>query len=153
MPYPKYIALCGKPMSALLALREKTELPFQLVSFALEPSDRAVLHARIAARFDAMLAEDDDNGGLIGEVETLRRRGDLHPGLPSMRCVGYRQAWDYLDGRIGFAALRETGIIATRQLAKRQMTWLRAMPGRVVVDCLDADPAARMLEHLAALEK
>ncbi len=147
------IALCGKPMSELLALREKTVLPFNLVSFALEPSERAVLHARIAARFDAMLAEDDDNGGLIGEVEMLRRRGDLHPGLPSMRCVGYRQAWDYLDGRIDFAALRETGIIATRQLAKRQMTWLRSMPERIVIDCLDADPAARMLAHLATLEK
>ena len=146
-------ALSGKPMSELLALREKTVLPFNLVSFALEPSERAVLHARIAARFDAMLAEDDDNGGLIGEVETLRRRGDLHPGLPSMRCVGYRQAWDYLDGRIDFAALRETGIIATRQLAKRQMTWLRSMPERVVVDCLGADPAGAMLAHLAALNK
>ncbi|MDC8758808.1 tRNA (adenosine(37)-N6)-dimethylallyltransferase MiaA [Janthinobacterium fluminis] len=147
------IALCGKPMSELLALREKPVLPFELLSFALEPSDRAVLHARIAARFDAMLAEDGGNGGLIGEVEQLRRRGDLHPGLPSMRCVGYRQAWDYLDGRIGYAALRETGIIATRQLAKRQMTWLRSMPERIVVDCLDADPAARMLAHLAALKK
>jgi tRNA dimethylallyltransferase len=147
------IALSGKPMSELLALRDKTVLPFNLVSFALEPSERAVLHARIAARFDAMLAEDDDNGGLIGEVEMLRRRGDLHPGLPSMRCVGYRQAWDYLDGRIDFAALRETGIIATRQLAKRQMTWLRSMPERVVVDCLGADPAGAMLAHLAALNK
>ena len=152
------IALSGQPMSELLALREKTVLPFELVSFALEPQDRAVLHARIAARFDAMLAEDDDSdgndsGGLIGEVEMLRRRGDLHPGLPSMRCVGYRQAWDYLDGRIDFAALRETGIIATRQLAKRQLTWLRSMPERIVIDCLGADPAADMLARLAALKK
>lgn len=138
------IALSGQPMSALLALREKTVLPFQLQSFALEPSDRAVLHARIATRFDAMLKDD----ALLDEVETLRRRGDLHPGLPSMRCVGYRQAWDYLDGRIDRAALRETGIIATRQLAKRQLTWLRSMPERIVIDCLGADPAGQMLAQI-----
>ena len=140
------IALSGQPMSALLALREKTVLPFQLQSFALEPSDRAVLHARIATRFDAMLKDD----ALLDEVETLRRRGDLHPGLPSMRCVGYRQAWDYLDGRIDRAALRETGIIATRQLAKRQLTWLRSMPDRIVIDCLSADPAGQMLTQIQA---
>ncbi|MET3132729.1 tRNA dimethylallyltransferase [Oxalobacteraceae bacterium GrIS 1.11] len=143
------IALSGKPMSELLALREKTVLPFNLVSFALEPSERAVLHQRIASRFDAMLDERDGKTGLIGEVEMLRRRGDLHPGLPSMRCVGYRQAWEYLDGHIDFAGLRETGIIATRQLAKRQLTWLRSMPQRIVIDCLDSDPAAHMLERLA----
>ena len=143
------IALSGQPMSALLALREKTVLPFQLQSFALEPSDRAVLHARIATRFDAMLKDD----ALLGEVEQLRRRGDLHPGLPSMRCVGYRQAWDYLDGRIDRAALRETGIIATRQLAKRQLTWLRAMPERIVIDCLGKDPAGQMLAQIQAFLK
>jgi tRNA dimethylallyltransferase len=143
------IALSGQPMSALLARRAKTALPFELLPFALEPSERAVLHARIAARFDAML-EGGPDGNLLDEVEMLRRRGDLHPGLPSMRCVGYRQAWDYLDGRIDRAALRETGIIATRQLAKRQLTWLRSMPERIVIDCLAADPAAAMLAHLAA---
>ncbi|MGK5025922.1 tRNA (adenosine(37)-N6)-dimethylallyltransferase MiaA [Janthinobacterium sp. RB2R34] len=140
------IVLSGQPMSALLALREKTVLPFHLQSFALEPSDRAVLHARIAARFDAMLKDD----ALQGEVDGLRRRGDLHPGLPSMRCVGYRQAWDYLDGRIDRATLRETGIIATRQLAKRQLTWLRSMPDRLVIDCLSNDPAGQMLAQIQA---
>ena len=145
------IAISGQPMSALLALREKTVLPFELRSFALEPSERAVLHARIATRFDAML-EGGDDGGLIAEVKALRARGDLHPGLPSMRCVGYRQAWEYLDGRIDRAALRETGIIATRQLAKRQLTWLRSMPDRIVIDCLEPDPAMLMLQQLA-LEK
>jgi tRNA dimethylallyltransferase len=153
------IALSGQPMSQLLALREKTELPFQLVPFALEPSDRAVLHRRIATRFDAMLSdgedEDDDDGiaegGLIGEVRRLRARSDLHPGLPSMRCVGYRQAWEYLDGAIDFATLRETGIIATRQLAKRQLTWLRSMPERIVIDCLKEDPAGEMLSQLRTL--
>jgi tRNA dimethylallyltransferase len=141
-------ALSGKPMSELLALREKTELPFELLSFALEPSDRAVLHERIARRFDVMLEETPD-GNLITEVETLRRRGDLHAGLPSMRCVGYRQAWEYLDGAIDYKTMRETGIIATRQLAKRQLTWLRSMPDRVVLDCLAPDPAGAMLARIA----
>ena len=77
-----------------------------------------------------MLGRGD--GGLLAEVARLRERGDLHPGLPSMRCVGYRQAWEYLDGQIDRATLREKGIIATRQLAKRQLTWLRAMPDRIV---------------------
>jgi tRNA dimethylallyltransferase len=146
------IELTGKPMSELLARREKQELPFELVSFALEPSDRAVLHGRIALRFDQMLGARDDQG-LVAEVARLRARGDLSPSLPSMRCVGYRQAWDYLEGKIDRAALRETGIIATRQLAKRQLTWLRSMPDRIVIDCLGHDPAAVMVERLAALTK
>ncbi|MBB3120473.1 tRNA (adenosine(37)-N6)-dimethylallyltransferase MiaA [Pseudoduganella violacea] len=142
------IELSGQPMSALLAQREKTELPFELLALALEPSERSVLHARIAQRFDLML--DAPDGGLLAEVEALRRRGDLHPGLPSMRCVGYRQAWDYLDGRTDYATLRETGIIATRQLAKRQLTWLRAMPERSVIDCLAPDAAGQLLARVEA---
>ncbi|MYM30164.1 tRNA (adenosine(37)-N6)-dimethylallyltransferase MiaA [Duganella sp. CY15W] len=141
--------LSGKPMSELLALREKTELPFELLSFALEPSDRAVLHDRIARRFDIMLA-DSPNGNLMTEVEALRKRGDLHLGLPSIRCVGYRQAWEYLDGTIDYAAMRETGIIATRQLAKRQLTWLRSMPERIAIDCLGPDPAGTMLAQITS---
>ncbi len=141
-------ALSGKPMSELLAQREQEELPFDLLSFALEPSDRAVLHKRIARRFDVML-EETPHGNLITEVEALRRRGDLHLGLPSIRCVGYRQAWEYLDGSIDYATMRETGIIATRQLAKRQLTWLRSMPDRVVLDCLAPDPASAMLAQIA----
>lgn len=144
--------LSGQPMSALLARRAKPELPFELVSFGLETDDRAVLHQRIALRFDQMLGERDDEG-LVAEVARLRARGDLSPSLPSIRCVGYRQAWDYLDGNIDRTELRELGIIATRQLAKRQITWLRAMPGRIVVDCLGADPAGAMLDHLAKLGK
>lgn len=135
-------ALSGKPMSELLAQREREELPFQLASYALEPSDRAWLHERIARRFDLML-----EGGFLDEVQTLRARGDLHSGLPSVRCVGYRQAWEYFDGHIDYAAMRETGIIATRQLCKRQLTWLRAMPQRTVVDCCAPD-AARQLQEL-----
>jgi tRNA dimethylallyltransferase len=143
------IRLSGQPMSALLARREKEPLPFELMPFALEPNDRSVLHERIARRFDIMLEDD----ALIDEVEVLRRRGDLHPGLPSMRCVGYRQVWEYLDGHIGYQDMRETGIIATRQLAKRQLTWLRAMPGRIVVDFLGRDPAGEILGHLQGLQE
>jgi len=98
--------------------------------FSLEPDDRAWLHARIAQRFDAMLAD-----GLVAEVEGLRARGDLDPDLPSMRCVGYRQAWEMLDGVYPPAELRERGVAATRQLAKRQITWLRSMPQRQIVAC------------------
>jgi tRNA dimethylallyltransferase len=146
------IELSGRPMSELLSGRAKLELPFELLSFALEPSDRAVLHARIATRFDQMLGRSDASG-IVAEVAGLRARGDLHPGLPSMRCVGYRQAWDYLDGKIDRAELRETGIIATRQLAKRQLTWLRSMPDRVIIDCLAGEPATEMLRQLAARKR
>ncbi|HEY0846862.1 MAG TPA: tRNA (adenosine(37)-N6)-dimethylallyltransferase MiaA [Noviherbaspirillum sp.] len=133
--------LTGKPMSQLLAKAPKTPLPFDILPMSLEPSDRSVLHRRIAMRFDAMLKD----GGLIREVEALRARGDLHLGLPSMRCVGYRQVWEYLDGECDFDTMREKGIAATRQLAKRQITWLRAMPDRIVVDCLAPDAAAHVL--------
>jgi tRNA dimethylallyltransferase len=102
---------------------------------SLEPADRAWLHGRIAQRFDAMLA-----AGFIDEVSALRARADLTPDLPSMRCVGYRQAWEALDGSSPMSELRDKGIFATRQLAKRQITWLRSMPQRRVVAC-DA-PAA-----------
>ena len=141
--------LSGQPMSSLLSGRGKLELPFELLPLALEPSDRAVLHRRIATRFDQMLGQRDDTG-LVAEVATLRARGDLQASLPSMRCVGYRQAWDYLDGAIDRPTLRETGIIATRQLAKRQLTWLRAMPERIVFDCIADDPAPAMLARIEA---
>lgn len=137
-------ALTGTPMSQLLALQPKPALPFDLLPIALEPSDRSVLHARIADRFDAMLAGGTDSG-LLAEVAALRARGDLHPGLPSMRCVGYRQAWTYLDGEGDLTTLRETGIAATRQLAKRQLTWLRSMPARRTLDCLAGDANTQVL--------
>lgn len=129
--------LTGQPMSALLAAPTRADDAAQLWRFepvALEPSDRSVLHERIARRFDAMLA-----AGFVDEVERLRARGDLTPELPSMRCVGYRQAWEYLDGVVDFATMRDKGVFATRQLCKRQLTWLRAMPERVIVDCCRAD--------------
>jgi tRNA dimethylallyltransferase len=138
--------LTGTPMSALLD-RVQSELPYRVLQLALIPSDRAVLHQRIAARFDAMLAE-----GLLEEVESLRRNAALKPGLPAMRAVGYRQAWACLDGGIDLKALREQGIAATRQLAKRQLTWLRSWPDAVVLDCLaddlEAQAAARVARHL-----
>jgi tRNA dimethylallyltransferase len=129
--------LSGTPMSALLD-RVQSELPYRVLQLALIPYDRAVLHQRIAARFDAMLAD-----GLVDEVETLRRQHVLKPDLPSMRAVGYRQAWAYLDGDIDMKALREQGIAATRQLAKRQLTWLRSWPDVVALDCLADDLEAR----------
>ena len=108
------------------------------VLISLEPADRAWLHARIAQRFDAMLA-----AGFLDEVKALRARGDLHADLPSMRCVGYRQAWEAIEGKSPMAELRDKGIFATRQLAKRQITWLRSMPQRQVVAC--DDPTALQL--------
>jgi len=111
----------GRPLSALQTAA-RAPLPFDLLSFALVPEDRAALHARIAERFDAMLKE-----GLVEEVRALRQRYALHPGLPSMRCVGYRQAWGHLDGGYDRTTLREKGFAATRQLAKRQLTWLRSL--------------------------
>jgi tRNA dimethylallyltransferase len=139
------IELTDQPMSALLARMPKEELPFEVLPISLEPSDRAVLHARIADRFDAML---NNPNGLLEEVQALRARGDLHLGLPSMRCVGYRQAWEYLDGAYDQQTLRDKGIAATRQLAKRQLTWLRSMPERIVVDCLAPDCAGAVLQRV-----
>lgn len=126
------IDITGQPMSELLAQQPENSLPFELLAIALEPSDRSVLHARIAQRFDAMLS----GGALLDEVKQLRKRSDLNLDLPSMRCVGYRQAWNYLEGQDDLKTFRDKGIAATRQLAKRQLTWLRAMPERVVFDCL-----------------
>ena len=115
---------------------------------ALKPQSRAWLHERIATRFDAMLAQ-----GLLHEVRALRARGDLHAGLPSMRCVGYRQAWAALDEGLSGEALHnhvlERGIAATRQLAKRQLTWLRSMPQRVAVAADDADASSQVAAALA----
>ena len=111
---------------------------------SLEPADRSWLHARIAQRFDAMLAD-----GFLVEMQALRSRGDLHPELPSMRCVGYRQAWEVLDGHMPAAELRDRGIFATRQLAKRQLTWLRSMPTRQVVA---ADAPGAIAQVLALVD-
>ena len=110
----------GRPMSAQIGKRAAGS-PIALRSFAMPTPDRAALHARLAERFDAML-----EAGLVDELRDLRSRYPLSPELPSMRCVGYRQAWDFLEGRCTATELRERGVAATRQLAKRQLTWLRS---------------------------
>src|SRR4051812_14312448 len=112
--------LTGHPLSALQT-GKRPALPFELRAFALIPDDREALNRRIAERFDAMLA-----AGLIDEVRTLRGRYRLSAAAPSMRAVGYREAWQCLEGEIPAAALRDRAIAATRQLAKRQLTWLRS---------------------------
>jgi len=113
--------LSGRPISALQGARQKpAEAGF--LSLALIPHDRAELHRRIANRFDAMLA-----GGLVDELSGLRRRFRLDPSMPSMRCVGYRQAWQFIDGVGDRDELRARGAAATRQLARRQLTWLRSL--------------------------
>jgi len=120
--------LTGRPLSAFHGSAKPVAPRWHIPVISLEPQDRAWLHQRIAQRFEAMIA-----GGFLDEVRALRARGDLHPDLPAMRCVGYRQAWQGLDEGWGETEIRERGIFATRQLAKRQLTWLRGIPDRVVV--------------------
>ncbi len=146
--------ISGRPLSAFhtsqsIASDDPSALGMPLIS--LEPADRGWLHARIAQRFDAMLAT-----GFLDEVRHLRARGDLHADLPSMRCVGYRQAWELVDAQAGDAPfpterLRELGINATRQLAKRQITWLRSMPARRIVPCDHPDALAQVLDQVDQL--
>ncbi len=136
--------LTGRPLSDLHRQEKSTTTssPFaELPLLSLEPRQRDWLHERIAQRFDAMLG-----AGFLDEVRVLRARGDLHPELPAMRCVGYRQAWQALDGMFPMAQLRERGIIATRQLAKRQMTWLRSMPQRRIIACDDENSLALLVQ-------
>ncbi|WP_144636509.1 tRNA (adenosine(37)-N6)-dimethylallyltransferase MiaA [Bordetella genomosp. 13] len=140
--------LSGRPMSELLSGLDKTPGAdaSRYRTISLEPADRAGLHARIAMRFDAML-----ENGFLDEVRGLHARPDLHPELPSMRCVGYRQLWGHLDGDVDLPTAREQGIAATRQLAKRQITWLRAQPDRIMVDCMAADAAIQVVDAVAKL--
>ena len=120
--------ITGQPLSAFHQGTKPKTPRWHIPVISLEPLDRAWLHERIAQRFDAMLA-----AGFLDEVRALRARGDLNPDLPSMRCVGYRQAWQGLEEGWSAAEIRERGIFATRQLAKRQLTWLRGIPQRTVV--------------------
>jgi tRNA dimethylallyltransferase len=121
----------GQPMSALLGQQEVYRLPYSLIPLALIPSERKQLHQRIETRFAEMLKL-----GLLDELEDLKRKYHLHADMASMRCVGYRQAWQYLAGDIDKKELLAQGIAATRQLAKRQLTWLRGMPDNLEFDCL-----------------
>jgi tRNA dimethylallyltransferase len=113
--------ITGRAISQWQADAVRRPFPFRVLRLVLAPADRALLHARIGERFDHMLAD-----GFLDEVRRLRADPRLHPDLPSMRAVGYRQAWAYLDGLTDEPTFRETAVAATRQLAKRQLTWLRA---------------------------
>ncbi len=135
--------ITGQPMSALIARQQSAELPYRILPIALAPSDRAQLHARIAMRFAAMLKL-----GLVDELRALREKYPLHANMTSMRCVGYRQAWQFMEGEISEAQLMETGIAATRQLAKRQLTWLRSMPDNIELDCLAPGLAQAALDKI-----
>jgi tRNA dimethylallyltransferase len=137
--------LTGRPMSELLAASERQKPPFDLLSIGLLPSERAVLHERIAHRFDEMLL-----AGLDEEVRMLRTKYGLHLNLPSMRCVGYRQTWEAQEGIIPHKELRDRGIFATRQLAKRQITWLTNSFTAENYDCLDPALAGRIATRVAA---
>lgn len=137
------VRLSGRPMSDCWRAGRVAALPYRVIPIALIPSDRAVLHAQIARRFDAMLA-----AGLVDEVRALRERYALDAAMPSMRCVGYRQVWAYQDGEYGYDAMRERGIFATRQLAKRQLTWLRGMHELIRVEAYETDAAAGVLARI-----
>ena len=153
--------ISGQPLSAFHARANASKsiathsgLTGANTLISLEPTDRAWLHQRIAERFDAMLAQ-----GLVAEVQALRARGDLRADLPSMRCVGYRQVWEALDAQaaqgptapLDLRTLRERGIAATRQLAKRQITWLRSMPQRRPIAADQPDALDQVLAVVATL--
>lgn len=137
------LRLTGRPLADLLQRQETAALPFRLMTIALATPERKILHERIARRFHAML-----DAGLVGEVETLRARYRLDGSLPSMRCVGYRQVWEMLEGRIPAAELAARGIYATRQFAKRQLTWLRSLGAArrldIETDLAESATAARI---------
>lgn len=135
----------GKTMSAWL--KDKPPKPLRQRSYytiSLEPTERQLLSPRISQRYQQMIEQ-----GLVAEVERLHSRPDLHTGLPSIRSVGYRQIWDYLEGEIDLETAIERAISATRQLAKRQMTWLRSMPERQRVDCMDPHRADAVVDLVA----
>lgn len=133
----------GRPMSELWAEQQPETFPWRVMSIALAPSDRQLLHNRIAVRFKTMLAE-----GLIDEVAALKQRSDIHLGLPAMKSVGYRQVWEHLDGKYDENELIERGVIATRQLAKRQLTWLRSWPSLTWVDSQQPDVLDKVLKFV-----
>jgi tRNA dimethylallyltransferase len=137
------IALTGQPLSAQQQGGRGQPFPWRVLKLALLPEDRAPLHARIALRFEAMLEH-----GLLNEVRALRQRGDLRPDLPAIRAVGYRQAWEHLDGLYDRAELRDRGVFATRQLAKRQITWLR---GELDARALDPEKKGLLERAIEAL--
>lgn len=140
-------AATGKPLSSLIGVGSGHPAMNNLRIISLEPSDRALLHARIEKRFDQMLER-----GLVNEVSRLFERGDLDPAMASIRCVGYRQIWEMLAGNDSLESARDKAIAATRQLAKRQLTWLRAMPERITVDCLGSGAPSAVLEMISSAD-
>lgn len=134
--------LTGQTLSSFFSQNHAVQADFNFVKCIINPESRQVLHEKIAQRFRAMLAQ-----GLIDEVEKLYERGDLHPGLPSIRCVGYRQVWEYLEGGISRTELEAQGIAATRQLAKRQLTWLRKEQDYCALQTDDQQLIAQVLSH------
>jgi tRNA dimethylallyltransferase len=134
----------GRPMSAQLAEDLRGATRGADLSLVLSPADRAALFERIARRFDAMLVQ-----GLVAEVETLRARGDLHAGLPALRLIGYRQLWDHLEGATTLAEATLKAVAATRQLARRQLTWLRAEPGAEWFDPFETETPERIAARIA----
>ncbi len=135
--------LTGQAPSDIYAKNNHSAFPYPIISIVLAPSNRDVLHERIATRFHQMLSQ-----GFIEEVSHLRESSDLNLNLPSMRAVGYRQVWEYLDDKLTYAEMVERGIIATRQLAKRQLTWLRAWPDCIWFDSLEANVIEKIKKHL-----
>jgi tRNA dimethylallyltransferase len=135
--------ITGEPLSVLQGARVLGQAQYRFVPMSLVPAERAALHRRIESRFEGMLA-----AGLVEELAALRGKYALDPSLPSMRCVGYRQAWEHLEGAYDLATLRDRGIYATRQLAKRQLTWLRAMGESKPFDCFAPDLGAQALRYL-----
>jgi len=140
--------ITGKPMSILLADspsedgREGSSIPAWINLVSLEPSDRSRLHANLEKRFDEMLA-----AGFMDEVKTLRTNPNLHADLPAIRSVGYRQAWEFLDNQIDFDQMRYKALAATRQLGKRQLTWLRAIAGRKTFDPFKSEELKAALDY------
>lgn len=134
------ILLTGKPLSTLFSEQKNIDIPYQFITISLETEDRSRLHTRIAERFMLMMEK-----GFLEEVKLLYQRDDLHANLPSIRCVGYRQLWAHLAGEIKLDTAIEQGIAATRQLAKRQITWLRSQPNRIKIDCFSDNVAEKVL--------
>lgn len=132
--------------SVIYAEKNKSSFPYRMINIILAPDDREILRERIATRFHNMLQR-----GFIDEVLQLRARGDLNLNMPSMRSVGYRQVWEYLDGQLTYEEMIEKGIIATRQLAKRQLTWLRTWPDAQWFDSLDEEVFDKINKYIRSL--
>ncbi len=138
--------ITGTPMSTLLNADHQQDQPVQTLTLSLEPTERSVLHKAIENRFDQML-----DMGLLQEVRALHARGDLHTNLPSIRCVGYRQLWSFIEGEVDYSTGRMQAIAATRQLAKRQITWLRSLPERNTIEACISTTTERVIQRVGEL--